>query len=464
MLPRGLVLRSPPAQLGRPPRPSAFEIGPDQRPLCLLLDDRAAGAEGYELLNALCSRPGIQAIQETADAPNRLTFTAPDDTADMLPFTITSAESVSYAGVPFYGDWQARAGKLTGRTSLTADRADAIRLAAVAAETDVDALATADPLLLAHRDDRLLARANVRSLEETVALVGLFLRSRGDYVVWPEYQLTFGRGLFYWGLTRALLPAAWRWFSACVTSNHQVGLVRVLALGEGALRRVDRALRCRDRVHVEAAKPGTRDAADEALFYLDGLLVALGGAFDAAARVAHIAYGLPAKDLRRASWRSDPWRTTLAQSAPDLADRMAPESHGGDALELVATLRNCLHGEPLSLVTIAGARSESRTLITIPAAEANAVTAVLSRHPPAESFGIETSGDELVVRPEVLCEALVPWAIASLDALMAATDVARLPGVAAEALQTGPPDHKESPWPGHFEPRTSQRLRLLAGI
>jgi hypothetical protein len=464
MLPRGLLLRSPPVRLGRPPQPSAFEIGPDQRPLCLLLDDRAAGGDVYELLNELCNRPGVQATQEAADAPNRLTFTAPDDTANMLPFTITSAESVRYAGVPFYGDWQARAGRLTSSPSLTADQADAIRLAAVAAEIGVDALATADPLLLAHRDDRLLARANIRSLEETVALVGLFLRSRGDYVAWPEYGLTYGRSGFYWGLTRALLPAAWRWFSACVTSNHQVGPVRVLALGGGALRRVDRALRCRDRLHIEAAKPGARDAANEALFYLDGLLVALGGAFDAAARVAHIAYGLPASGLRRASWRSDRWRTALAQSAAELANLMAPESHGGDALELVATLRNCLHGEPLGLVTMAGGRSESRTLITIPAAEANAVTAVLNRYPPAESIGIERRAVGLAIKPEVLCEALIPWAIVSLDNLMAATDVTRLPSVTAEALRSGPPDHEESPWPGHFEPRTCQRLRLLAGI
>jgi hypothetical protein len=41
-------------------------------------------------------------------------------------------------------------------------------------------------------------------------------------------------------------------------------------------------------VHIEVAKPDSRDAAGEALFYLDSLLVALSGAFDAVARVAHI--------------------------------------------------------------------------------------------------------------------------------------------------------------------------------
>ena len=89
---------------------------------------------------------------------------------------------------------------------------------------------------------------------------------------------------------------------------------------------------------------------------------------------------------------------------------------------------------------------------------------MLSRHPPPESFGIEQRGIGLVVMPEVLCEALVPWAIASLDDLMATTDVSRLPGVVAEALRTEPPDDEESAWPDFFEPRTRQRLRLLAGL
>jgi hypothetical protein len=461
MPPRGLLLRSPLIKPSRPRPASAFEIGPNQRPLALLLDDRAAAGDVFELLKTLCSRPGVEVTQEATGATNRLTFSAPTSTD--LPFTITSAETVTYSSVPFYRDWHARAIQLAESSGIALDQANAIRLAAVAAELGVDALTTTDPLLLEHRDDRLLARANIRSPEETIALIGLFLRSRGDYMVWPKVRLNYDHSGYYWGLTRALLPAAWRWFSACVTSNHRVGEVRVLALGEAALRRVDRALRCRDRVHIEAAKPGTRDAANEALFYLDALLVALGGAFDAVARVAHVTYGLSVNGLRFASWRRSPWRMTLTQRAPDLASRMAPGTDGADALELVATLRNCLHGEPLGLVTMTGSK-ESRELITIPAAEAEAVTTVLSRHPPPESFGIEQRGIGLVVMPEVLCEALVPWAIASLDDLMATTDVSCLPGVVAEALRTEPPENEESAWPGFFEPRTRQRLRLLAGL
>jgi hypothetical protein len=176
-----------------------------------------------------------------------------------------------------------------------------LRLAAAAQEIEVDALVTADPLLLDRRSDSSLSGTNVRSVQEAIALVGLFLRSRGDYTVWPEYGLSYGRWGYYWGLTRELLPAAWRWFGACVQSRHGGDSERVQMLGQAALQRIDRALRCRDIVHIEVAKPDSRDAAGEALFHLNALLVALCGAFDAVARVAHIVYKMPLSQFRGSS-------------------------------------------------------------------------------------------------------------------------------------------------------------------
>jgi hypothetical protein len=195
-----------------------------------------------------------------------------------------------------------------------------IRLAAVAQEIQVDALVTADPLLLGHRSDSWLSRANVRSVQEAIALVGLFLRCRGDYTVWPEYGLNYGRWGYYWGLTRELLPAAWRWFGACVQSRHRGGAERVQMLGQAALQRVDRALRCRDVAHIEVSKPDSRDAAGQALFHLNALLVALGDAFDAVAHVAHIVYEMPMSEFRLASWGKRAWLKNLRNySAPTVA-------------------------------------------------------------------------------------------------------------------------------------------------
>jgi hypothetical protein len=70
----------------------------------------------------------------------------------------------------------------------------------------------------------------------------------------------------------------------------------------------------------------------------------------------------------------------------------------------------------------------------------------------------------MALKAEVLCEALVPWAVSTLDGLMAATDVTRLPGVAAAALRAGPPTDKRQGFPGLFEMETRRRLRMLAGL
>jgi hypothetical protein len=299
---------------------------------------------------------------------------------------------------------------------------------------------------------------------EAIALVGLFLRSRGDYTVWPEYGFGYGRGGYYWGLTRELLPAAWRWFSGCVHSSHHGGPACILAVGQAALRRADRALRCRDVVHMEVAKPDSRDSANEALFHLNGLLVELGGAFDAVARVAHITYQMPPSQLRSASWGKQAWLKELRRADNSLASQMAPGTDARDSLGLVAVLRNCLHGEALDLVTVSRSDGGGRTLVTVPDDEASRVRSIARRHPSANSFGIEETSYGLALRPEALCEALLPWALSTLDGLMAATDVARLPGVSANDLRVEPPSDQRKAFPGLFEEETRRRLRMLAGL
>ena len=438
-------------------------MGPDQRRLRILIDEDAAVVGELGFLKQVCGRPGVHVMSEAADASDRLEFQAVDSDDDQLPFRITTATGGSYMAIWPYRQWVERARVLDSPGTTAGDLPHGLQLAAAAEEIQVDALVTADPLLLDHRSDSLLSRANVRSVPEAIALVGLFLRSRGDYMVWPEYGLDYGRGWYYWGLARELLPSAWRWFSACVASSFNGGPSHLRALGEAAIRRVDRALRCRDLMHIELAKPDSRDTASEALFYLDSLLVALGGAFDAVARVAHVTYAMPGQ-LRSASWRKAAWLKRLSQADDDLASYMASATDGGDSLELVAALRNCLHGEALELMTVSRSYGERRSLVIVPDAEAVKVRSIVQRHPTADSFGMENRSSGLALKPDVLCEALVPWAVSTLDGLMAATDVTRLPEVVAEALRTGPPTDERQGFPDLFEAETRHRLRMLSGL
>jgi hypothetical protein len=438
-------------------------VGPDQRRLRILIDEKAAVIGELGFLRQVYGRPGVHVMSEAADTSDRLEFQPVDSDDDQLPFTITTATGATYMAIWPYRQWVERARVLDPHGTTEGDLSHGLRLAAAAEEMQVDALVTADPLLLNYRSDSLLSRANVRSVREAIALVGLFLRSRGDYIVWPEYGLDYGRGWYYWGLAREVLRSAWRWFSACVATSYNGGPSQMRALGEAAIRRVDRALRCRDLMHIELAKPDSRDTAAEALFYLDSLLVALGGAFDAVARVAHVTYAMPGQ-LRSASWRKQAWLNQLRHADDNLASHMVSATDGGDSLELVAALRNCLHGEALELMTLSRGYGERRSLVTVPDAEAVKVRSIIQRHPTADSFGIENISSGLALKPEILCEALVPWAISTLDGLMAATDVTRLPEVVPEALRVGPPTDERQGFPDLFEAETGRRLRMLAGL
>lgn len=97
-------------------------------------------------------------------------------------------------------------------------------------------------------------------------------------------------------------------------------------------------------MHWQLKLEQNNDTADEVLFDLDILLLMLGGAFDALGRIAHLVYGLKGIE-RNASWRYPNWLTELDRADPTLAGLMRHGTENRDALELVARLRNYVHGE-----------------------------------------------------------------------------------------------------------------------
>lgn len=115
------------------------------------------------------------------------------------------------------------------------------------------------------------------------------------------YGTAFG---FTLSLTRVVLPAADRWFSACQNSTgagEDVLAADALAatlrtLGQTCLERVDWAVRSRDQVLSVVA-------ADLIPFYLDMFLLQMSGAFDALAQVTAQGLGV---HVQRAS---PSWRT-----------------------------------------------------------------------------------------------------------------------------------------------------------
>jgi hypothetical protein len=215
-------------------------------------------------------------------------------------------------------------------------------LAAACADSRMDALVTDSAFLLGRPQG---VRGNPVPPVAAVASLGLFLRLHGDFHV--SRDLTLDRGMFYGLAAWELVPQAWRYVTACRSAGQAIGRDSFWMLARAVVERMERALRARDRLHEQFQIPQSHDTADEALFYLDMLLVQLNGAFDALARVAHLGLGLNGS-YRHASWRHSGWRAQLAKPAPTLAALMADETEERDALELVALLRNSVHGEPFT--------------------------------------------------------------------------------------------------------------------
>jgi hypothetical protein len=90
------------------------------------------------------------------------------------------------------------------------------------------------------------------------------------------------------------------------------------------------------------------DAWDEVLFFFDSVLVSLSGALDAIATLAHQTYRL-AGPARFASWRSQRrWIPELRKIAPDVAAMTDDGRHSRAVIDVLALLRNSIHGPALS--------------------------------------------------------------------------------------------------------------------
>ena len=150
---------------------------------------------------------------------------------------------------------------------------------------------------------------------EALEIISLYLRTQGDFLIWKDgnsnSQAPFNKGLFYWVGARELLPAGWRWFTACVAHAAPQGAIApdddLIYLGGAVFQRISRVLQVRDGLLRAMNCRQDNDIGEDALTALDSCLVFLMGALDAAARVAHRVLGFPASNAFQAKWQNPSW-------------------------------------------------------------------------------------------------------------------------------------------------------------
>lgn len=452
--PRGYA-GDPPSPFATGGRPLRIVVGlplPEQGPdVAWASADALTMPDPDRLLWALGLRDDIEMYWISApadrDAPARIELLDVDPANDHLPFRMFTTTSVSHRAVWPYSQWK----RLAGDAGLPLDD---VQAAAVAANMRADLLVTNNQQLLSCTDRRLAA-LNAMISSDALGVIGLYLRNRGFYEMAPPSGLVFGEHLFLWSAVRAMLPSGWAWGSALVGHGQASGRSSPTLLFGSLHQRLVRALRYRDQIHAALLVPQNNDTGDQAAEALDNFLVNVVGAFDAAARAAHLCAGLDPAARHLSGWQKPDWLKRL--NVAELERLYAKDTEGERLFKLCRLLRNTVHGEGLQTTSVQGAGQPLRTFVALPEDDAQDLEALLqSLGSGGAAWGLEPlTGREEHLDPGVFVEALLPRVFSLLDETLRLTPVDRLgtsPGL------SDPPDDLS------FGAGTRARATMMLGL
>jgi hypothetical protein len=266
---------------------------------------------------------------------------------------------------------------------------------------------------------------------EALALVSLYLRSQGEYVVLPAPDgtggLSMNEGLYYLVGSVELLSQSWLWSHVCAQISQATGDETISELYGSLLRRLQRGLRTRDSLHRACNLLQNNDTARTVLIELDSMLVSLMGAVDGTARVAHLVLKLPGRP-HAAAWQHDQnWLPKVAAQQPELAKLFDPGAAHHHTLTILRLLRNTVHGQMLRTTAIQGTARLQETAIRLPPADEAMIMTAMSDLGGREAWGVQTGANgSALVDPADFVEQLFPHVLALLNATMERTPVERL--------------------------------------
>jgi hypothetical protein len=469
------ALRAPRAFAGDKPGPFALEKGRDLR---ILVDlppgqrqvddstttwDRLGVPDPSRLLWTLGQRDDItlywMADPEQAEDTGAVVLRGADPRSDQMSFTGTDMNGTRWARAVWpYKQWERQAAQTVPPGTTASDWLRDVIVTRIAVELRVDLLVTSSRLIL-DSAVQWITEANPMTAERALAVVGLYLRGRREYPMIAPNVLDFGEHLFLWSAARAQLPSGWRWGSALVAHSTTIKRDSPTFLFQSLHERIVRLLRCRDQIHAGLLVPQDNHTAGRVTEALDYFMVNLVGAFDAAARAAHLAAGLGPANRRSAAWQHDRWRSRIHAVSPDLADLFAPGTDHSRVLEICRILRNTVHGEAMHTLAVQDGRRPLRTLVSLPEDDAEDVATLFDHLGGQDQWGLERlTPPRMHVDAAPLIERLLPQSLRILDDALRLTPVDRLDGVLATDLITASPDDL------HFGLGTRTRASLLLGL
>lgn len=149
------------------------------------------------------------------------------------------------------------------------------------------------------------------------------------------------------------------------------------------------ALEERDAALRALNQPIDNDIASEAISHLDVVLITVMAAFDMSAGVAHKVLDLPGR-LFDAGWQRGGWLETVAEVDPALAALVAADTVPGRLLFLISRLRNSIHSEALSPLSVGRSGGHAdHFLVRLPPEIADQVVEAMNELGGEEAWGVQ---------------------------------------------------------------------------
>lgn len=435
--------------------PSAFARGEHERGLAVLVDDLSLrGAAELDVLLDLAGQSLIELVTTSgANGSSRLWIEEePDEQSDQFLVHTAHAEGTNLTGIWPASQWLRRVETYVRQVGGDQAAIRARFLLAGAGEGHYDAIALDDivPASATRAEHHL-------TLKETVALTGLFLRSRGQTDIRMPRGWDTARSIHdqRFTVSRFALHEGWRWWSACSGSpaTRDVGWVPIT--------RIEQAIRSRDEVLVEVLAGGGGAARDlDLLYHFDAMLVWLGSALDAVAQVTAAAHQVGGPPFA-VGWLRGQWRQRLEHSAPGLFEMTEVGRLERAVLDLVAAFRNTIHGPSITSVGYRSGGRPQQSMVQLPAEASARAAAACDELGGRGLWGYQSIGREpehALWDPYVVVQLLLPYVIRTLNNLMGAVDVEALPDVDPSDLMDGPPDD------AYFDRDLARRMLLLHGL
>jgi hypothetical protein len=155
------------------------------------------------------------------DDPFRLEIDPIDRANDVAPVRFHRPNGVTHTAV-----WPAHQYEEIARSAQSAVSEEGLRtalLGGAARQFGADAFVTGDTRLLEGDYGTFLEQSTPMSSSHAAALVGLFLRLRGDFAIArdPGATFTVSPAMFYWVVGQGLIPESWRWVAACAPPGER---------------------------------------------------------------------------------------------------------------------------------------------------------------------------------------------------------------------------------------------------